>query len=309
MVVLVLVAVLCIAAGLLAAFAFHAAPRSDPALSATRAIGEELGRRRSIRTFLESRLQRGVATGLALTVGLLATIAAGIVIGVLVHMVRSQTGLVEVDRAVERWSDPRMSPVSIATLRAVTAFGATAVVVVLGAVTAGYALWRWRSRSIPLFLAIVIGGQLALADLIKAAVQRARPDLRPLAHFTGPSFPSGHTTAAAATFVAIALVLGRDGPSRRRMILAGLAVGLAVAVACSRVFLGVHWLTDAIGGLVLGWTWVALCAIAFGGRVMRFAAPARAAATEPRPRADPRFGEPVARADLSPSPPDREEVP
>ena len=144
-----------------------------------------------------------------------------------------------------------MTPLSIAVLQVVTAFGATVTVAVLGLLTAVYALWRWRSRSIPLFLAIVIGGQLVLADLIKGAVQRTRPDLRPLAGFTGPSFPSGHTTAAAATFIAIALVLGRDGSSRRRMLLAGVAVALAVAVACSRVFLGVHWLTDVIGGLLL----------------------------------------------------------
>jgi membrane-associated phospholipid phosphatase len=305
-VVLLLVAAVCIVAGSVAAAAVHVAPRSDPALSATRAIGEQIGRRRSLRGFLDSRLERGVATGLALTIGLLAAIAAGIGIGILIYMVRTQTGLVQVDRAVERWSDPRMTPASIAALRVLTAFGATATVVVLGVLTAAYGLWRWRSRAIPVFLAIVIVGQLVLSDLIKGAVQRTRPDLRPLAGFTGPSFPSGHTTAAAATFVAIAIVLGRDGTSRRRMLLAGTAIGLAVAVACSRVFLGVHWLTDVIGGLLLGWTWVALCAVAFGGHVMRFAAPARAAAaTGPEP--EPRFDEAIAGAGLSPT--QRKEIP
>jgi membrane-associated phospholipid phosphatase len=276
-IVLVVVASLCVVAGTLAAVAVRAAPRADPALSATQAIGEEIGRHRSMRRFLDSRLERGVATGLALTLALLATIAAGILIGVLIYMVRSQTGLVQLDRAVEHWSDPRMTPFSIATLGTVTTFGGTITVVALGVATAAYAVWRWRSRAIPLFLAIVIGGQLLLADLIKAAVERTRPDLRPLAHFTGPSFPSGHTTAAAATFAAIAIVLGRNGSTGRRMLLAGAAAALAVAVACSRVFLGVHWVTDVIGGLVLGWTWVALVAIAFGGRVMRFAAPVKAA--------------------------------
>ena len=121
MIVLLVVAILCLVAGSLAAVAVHAAPRADPALSATKAIGEEIGRHRSIRRFLDSRLERGVATGLALTLALVATIAAGILIGVLIYMVRSQTGLVQVDRAVERWSDPRMTPLSIATLRTVTA--------------------------------------------------------------------------------------------------------------------------------------------------------------------------------------------
>jgi undecaprenyl-diphosphatase len=299
-VVLVLVAALCALAGAAGALLVHAAPRSDPALSATRAIGEELGRRRSIRAYLDSRLERGVATGLALTLGLLATIAAGIVLGLLVYMVRTQTGLVQLDRSVEHWSDPRMTSMSTAVLRAITMFGGTATVAILGLLTAAYALWRWRSRSIPLFLALVIGGQLILADLIKGAVQRARPDLHPLAGFTGPSFPSGHTAAAAATFLAIALVLGRDGTSRRRTLLTATAVALAVAVACSRVFLGVHWVTDVIGGLILGWTWVALCAVAFGGRVMHFAAPAKAAAMA-QPEPQPRFG--LEAAGAGPHPP------
>ena len=244
-----------------------------------------------------------MATGLALTIGLLTLIVAGILVGVLVYMVRTQTGLVQVDRAVESWTDPRMTPASIAAMRVATALGTTLTVVILGIATAGYALLRWRSWAIPLFLAIVIAGQLLLSNLIKDAVQRARPDLRPLAGFSGPSFPSGHTTAAAATFAAIAIVLGRDGSSLRRMFLAGAAVALAVAVGCSRVVLGVHWLTDSIGGLVIGWTWVALCAIAFGGHVMRFAAPARvAAATEPEPS----FGRGAAGARFSP--PHREQT-
>jgi undecaprenyl-diphosphatase len=56
-------------------------------------------------------------------------------------------------------------------------------------------------------------------------------------------------------------------------VLAGLAVGFAVAVACSRVLLDVHWLSDVIAGLALGWGWFALCAAAFGGWMLRLGAP------------------------------------
>ena len=49
-----------------------------------------------------------------------------------------------------------------------------------------------------------------------------------------------------------------------------MAVGLAVAVASTRVLLGVHWFTDGLAGLFVGWAWFSLVSIAFGGRVLRF---------------------------------------
>jgi membrane-associated phospholipid phosphatase len=61
-------------------------------------------------------------------------------------------------------------------------------------------------------------------------------------------------------------------------VLAGLAAAIAVGVAATRVLLDAHWLTDVIAGLALGWAWFAVCAIAFGGRILRFGAAAETAA-------------------------------
>ena len=55
-------------------------------------------------------------------------------------------------------------------------------------------------------------------------------------------------------------------------------MGIAVAVAASRVLLDVHWLSDVIAGLALGWAWFAVCGIAFGGRILRFGSAAETTA-------------------------------
>ncbi|HTI33975.1 MAG TPA: phosphatase PAP2 family protein, partial [Miltoncostaea sp.] len=121
---------------------------------------------------------------------------------------------------------------------------------------------------------VVVVGDKLLTTGVKDLADRARPTLEPVAKTLGPSFPSGHSSTAAAFFAAAALVLGLGRSPRARAVLAGVAVGLAVAVAASRVLLAVHWLTDVVAGLALGWAWFAICAVAFGGRLLRFGATA-----------------------------------
>ncbi|TMK81543.1 MAG: phosphatase PAP2 family protein [Actinobacteria bacterium] len=145
-------------------------------------------------------------------------------------------------------------------------------------------VWEYRRvphRAIPVFLALVVIGQNVISNLIKLGVHRVRPSLDPLTLTTGTSFPSGHATAAAACYAGFALIAGRRRFPRTRSILAGAAAGIAIAVATSRVLLGVHWLTDVLAGLALGWSWFALCSIAFGGRILHFGRPAEPATRSP----------------------------
>jgi undecaprenyl-diphosphatase len=151
------------------------------------------------------------------------------------------------------------------------------VIVPLGVLVASVETIRQRSVTVVVFLTLVVGGQFLVANIIKNIVDRARPDFDQLTGFSGSSFPSGHAVAAAACLAAFALVIGRRRSLKVRAILAGLAVGLATGIACCRVMLGVHWLTDVLGGLALGWAWFALCSILFGGYQLRFGAPAKVA--------------------------------
>jgi membrane-associated phospholipid phosphatase len=265
-------------AGCLAAFAAARWPEVDPTRTvgaAARGASKQGGR---TRRFLRARIDAGAATGLGLTLAVLGIVVGGTVLGVLAFLVRtSDTGLVGIDRSAAVWGAQHATTFSTFVIRGVTQLGATVTIVVLGVALAVLEYRRIPSRSMPLFLLLVVLGQLVIVNVIKVAVARVRPDIDPLAAFSGKSFPSGHTTAAAAFYAGSAMVASRGRSLRERAILAGVAVGIAVAVGASRVLLGVHWFSDVIAGLALGWGWFAICATAFGGRLLRFGAPVEAA--------------------------------
>ncbi|HEX5641934.1 MAG TPA: phosphatase PAP2 family protein [Thermoleophilia bacterium] len=283
MVELLIAVTVSVAAGVVWGLAVRAFPGADPARSASRGLSGQIAGHGGSRPFLRARLDPGRTTGLALTLALVGLGVVFVAFGVAIAMIRSDSGVVVVDAAVTRWAADRATPFSEAAFGVVTVAGSTVGVIVVALATAVYAVRRWRRWSVALFLLIVVAGQLLLSNLVKIAVERVRPDAPPFNVLTGPSFPSGHSTAAAAVWAAVALVLGSGAPSRTRAALAGIAAGIAVMVACSRVFLGAHWTSDAIGGLLLGWIWFGLVAVAFGGRVLRLGAPAREAPAGERP--------------------------
>ena len=220
-----------------------------------------------------ARVDPQIATGLLLTLGIGAVVIGGAVVGLLLWMVRANTGLARSDRGVATWGASNASDAATSILRAITDLGGTHFVVLAAIVVALVEMRRVPSWTVPVFVTVVVAGQNLVTNLVKELVDRARPDIDPLAGFSGASFPSGHSAAAAASYMAFALLLGRRRSQRVQAGLAGAAAAIAVAVAASRVLLGVHWLTDVLAGLALGWAWFALCAIAFGGRLLHFGAP------------------------------------
>ncbi|MFL5872705.1 MAG: phosphatase PAP2 family protein [Solirubrobacterales bacterium] len=280
-------------AGLGAAFLTRRYPRgaSAPAVvEVAREAGEHATGTAGRRAVRAARLDPERATGLALTLALGAILVGGVVLALLAVVVRSTGLLAGIDSSVAEWGNRHASAWSHDALTLVTQLGETWLVVVVAVVVAGVEIARTRSRWVAPFLLAVILGDKLLTEAIKQLVDRARPQIEAVAATLGPSFPSGHTSTAAASWAAFALVAGRWWGRRAWPPLAGAAVGIAVAVAMSRVLLDVHWLSDVLGGLALGWAWFAACAIAFGGRLLSFGASAQAAArgaAEATPSQDP----------------------
>ncbi len=270
-VVVVLVAAMIVAGGLGGAAVLWW-PGRDPASPrvAARIARWEL---REHPAFVRRRLDPTSTSGLALTVGAGAVVLGGVVFAAMAAMVATATGLAPSDQPIERWADAQSTETVMQVLDVVTDLASTPIVAVILVLVGFVELRRLPSWQIVTFLVVVAAGQAVIITLLKALADRARPELNPIAESLGPSFPSGHAASAAACFAAAALLLGRRRSPRTRAGIVGLAVGLAVGVATTRVLLGVHWLTDAIAGLAVGWTWFTLVAIAFGGRLLRLGTP------------------------------------
>jgi membrane-associated phospholipid phosphatase len=257
-------------------------PRMASTPSSTIETAQEVGRtvRRHprLRALLAARLNPETATGLALTAAMIVAIAGGLVFAVLAYLIRTNAHLLGVDNGVAKWGNRHATATSTSVLNALTQLGSVYVIVGLCIVLAVGETLRQRSVWVPLFIVAVMGGEEILTLSVKHLADRVRPTFNPAAATLGPSFPSGHSATAAAFYATAALLIGRWRPRGTRAVLTGLAVGIAVGVATTRVLLDVHWLTDVIAGLSLGWAWFAVCAIAFGGRILRFGAAAETTA-------------------------------
>jgi membrane-associated phospholipid phosphatase len=253
-------------------------PSPDPAIDTARKIGETVGKHSTLRAFMRARLDPVAATGLALSVALVFAIGGGVLLGVLAYLIRASSQLVGIDNGVAKWGNRHASTLSTHILNGITQLGSVYVVVGLCVVLAIAETIRERSIWVVPFIVAVVGGEEILTLTVKGLADRVRPTFNPAAATLGPSFPSGHSATAAAFYATAALLIGRWRARPARAALAGLAVAIAVAVAASRVLLDVHWLSDVIAGLALGWGWFAVCAIAFGGRILRFGAGAETVA-------------------------------
>jgi membrane-associated phospholipid phosphatase len=262
----------------LAAHYPHAAGVSQPSDRAAQRIGHTIAEHRGLRRLLHSRLNPAAATGLALSLALGVIFLAGVGVAALTYLIRSSSALSDVDQGAGQWGVDHRSDWSTDAIELVTWLGDTRVVVGLAVIVGIAEYIRRPSRWIAPFLAVVIAGQVFLTGELKDLIDRVRPEFNPVAATLNPSFPSGHSAAAAAFFGAVALLMSRGRPAKQRSIIAGVAAAVAVGVACSRVLLGVHWLTDVVAGVLFGWAWFAACSIAFGGRMLRFGAAAEEAA-------------------------------
>ncbi|MHB1474122.1 MAG: phosphatase PAP2 family protein [Dermatophilaceae bacterium] len=141
--------------------------------------------------------------------------------------------------------------------------GSTLAWLVVLAVVVIWLLWR-RLPRLALFVVVTAAGSSLLNAVVKTAVHRLRPVvIDPVAHEPGLSFPSGHAQAAIVGYALLLLVFLPILHGSWRKAAVTLAALMVLAIGFSRIALGVHYLSDVVGGLVLGAAWVAAMTAAF----------------------------------------------
>jgi len=165
------------------------------------------------------------------------------------------------DEALLRWTDARATPALDKVALAVTQLGSWIVVATM-ALLASAILWTQGHRRAVALLWLGLIGVLALSEGLKPSFARPRPEV--FAWRTpeprGYAFPSGHTLNATLAYTLFAYVVSRLGPSGRLRAAAGVSAALIVLlVGASRVYLGVHYPSDVVAGVLVGFAWAMAC--------------------------------------------------
>ncbi|MEY2470458.1 MAG: hypothetical protein QOF21_3156 [Actinomycetota bacterium] len=188
----------------------------------------------------------------------IAVVLVGVPFGLLLHEVTTDGPFTKLDESAAQWLHTRLvdNDAAGAVLRAVSFTGKP---VFLTFAVGLPSLWLWRrgARKLVLFLAVVSLGGGAVDTAVKIAVGRPRPTFdEPIATAFGNSFPSGHSMSSLVCYGALLLVFLPLIAKQWRPLAVGITVLWVAAIGFSRLALGVHFISDVLGGYILGAAWL-----------------------------------------------------
>jgi membrane-associated phospholipid phosphatase len=182
-------------------------------------------------------------------------IVLGSVVGLLLVLVDGRTYDVD-GHIIDGITDDRRDGV-VEALDAIGGVAGFTLVLVVGVLVAGASRLRAGTWHVGQLLVVAVGGVLFIVGVIKVVVPRARPEVALFDAFSS-AFPSGHSARAAVSLGVAAWLLSR----RRRRVGGGVVWAVAAVVVAfvgaSRIYLGMHWPTDVVAGLVIGAAWLAV---------------------------------------------------
>jgi membrane-associated phospholipid phosphatase len=228
------------------------------------------GKPRTVKALLPDAVRRrfdpAERYGLRVTLFAIAVVLVAVPFGILLEQVLRNGPMLRFDKGVAESAHRavlRAGDGAVDVLQVVSWLGRPPFLATLVCVAALYCLRRGRIR-VAIFLVVTgtVGGLVDTA--VKVLVNRPRPVLdNPIAHAFGKSFPSGHAMSSTVVYGALLLVFLPALPRRARPPVVAATVALVLAICASRIALGVHFLSDVLGGLVLGLAWLLASVAAF----------------------------------------------
>jgi membrane-associated phospholipid phosphatase len=223
-----------------------------------RIVGTETLMDAGVPTALVRRSSPVTRYGLRVVLLALAFVLVTVPFAILVFEVVAKGPLTRVDASIANWMNGwvHSHPLFVDVLDAISWFGWPLWLGIMVTVGSVYAFWRGRRRLAAYLVVTVVGGSL-VDTAVKVLVNRPRPVVdHPLDTAFGTSFPSGHSMAATLTYGALVLAFLPMVPRRARVWVVSAAVAAVLAIGCSRLLLGVHFLSDVVGGYILGLAWL-----------------------------------------------------
>src|SRR5688500_16243526 len=215
--------------------------------------------------FLERRLDPAQRYGLRLTLFAIAILLVAIPFGLLLREVTQNGPLTRIDTAAARnlHEVVRDRPVYVVILQIISFLGGPPWFYL---VTGLSAIWMYRQGHPRIALFLIVTGILGgiIDTIVKVLVDRPRPSLeRPVATAHGKSFPSGHSMSSVVGYGSLLLAwLPVIAPRWRRRVIAA-TILLVLMIGFSRLGLGVHYISDVLGGYALGLAWLIAATAAF----------------------------------------------
>jgi undecaprenyl-diphosphatase len=210
---------------------------------------------------LTHRLPAYEVAGIALLAGSAVVVALAAGFTAVLEDVLEGDGIAGIDQPAAAWVAAHRDLWLTAVLRGATEAGGPLPLAALAALTCAAVVWRCRSW-LPVVLAVAGVSGIALVIVIaKALVIRNRPHISfAVLAEDGYSFPSGHAAGASAIALFSAWMLTRwlITAWTGRVIAWTVVIGLAVVVGFSRVYLGVHYVSDVVAGWLLGMAWAGI---------------------------------------------------
>ena len=219
-----------------------------------------LGPRGTLHRFLADRVDRRSELGLRLTINVVVFALAIWAFSGLLDGVLDKEWLVRTDLAVNGWFHGHATAAGLVAFNVITYGGTVGVAVVVTVVAAWLWLSGYRFLSVA-WLATNAGGAI-VEWVLKTTVHRTRPQYAAAyLHGHSYSFPSGHTMMSMICYTMLAFVVGTlaSWPARRRAWLYLASTIVVFLIGFSRLYLGVHYPSDVLGGLAAGTAWLAAC--------------------------------------------------